>query len=346
MQASARASPAGAPRENRDVSTLPPSVRAVRTAVRRLLESDAVAPFRHAPVAVACSGGADSLALAAATAQVARGRPVHGLVVDHQLQSGSAEVAQRAAEQLRWLGCAAVRVLPVRVTGAGGMEAAARRERYAALRRACPEGGLVLLGHTLDDQAESVLLGLGRGSGARSLAGMRSCDPPWARPLLELRRETTAAACAAAGLTPWQDPHNSDSRFTRVRLRTEVLPLLDEVLRGGVHQALGRTARQLREDADALDHWADDVRCRASSGQRLDARVLAAYPAALRRRVLRDWLRSRGVGELTDTHLREADRLIGDWRGQGGHNLPGDFVIRREHGTLLVAGADRKPLNG
>ena len=304
------------------------------------------AEYRTAPLAVACSGGADSLALAAAAVHEARNREVHGLVVDHGLQAGSAAVAERAAEQLRASGCTAVRVLPVEVTGSGGMEAAARRARYAALRRARPEGSLVLLGHTLDDQAESVLLGLGRGSGARSLAGMRAWSPPWVRPLLGVRRETTAAACAALGLQPWQDPHNADARFARVRLRTEALPLLDGILRGGVHAALGRTAEQLREDADALDAWAADTLVRVTTAGGLDALALARCPAALRRRVLRDWLRGHGAGALTDAHLRAADRLVGDWRGQGGHTLPGGLVVRRKHGTLLVEGADRKPPNG
>ena len=106
------------------------------------------------------------------------------------------------------------------VDGGGGLEAAARRARYGALRAARPHpDSPVLLGHTLDDQAETVLLGLGRGSGARSLAGMRTWDPPWLRPLLGLRRADTAAACRSQGLTFWDDPHNVDPRFTRVRLR-------------------------------------------------------------------------------------------------------------------------------
>ncbi|GAA4836776.1 tRNA lysidine(34) synthetase TilS [Saccharopolyspora rosea] len=322
-------------------------MHAVRGAVRRLLASAAAAPFRGAPLVVACSGGPDSLALAAAAAHVARreGVAVRGLVVDHGLQAGSDEVADRTAAQLAELGCPA-RVIPVRVAGGGGPEAAARRARYAALARERPEGSLVLLGHTLDDQAETVLLGLGRGSGPRSVAGMRPVDPPWARPFLDVRRATTVAACDALGLVPWRDPHNADARFTRVRLRTEVLPLLEEVLQGGVAPALARTARQLREDADALDELAAGVRSQVEVDGGLDARALAAHPAALRRRVLRSWLLDAGVAELSDEHLRAADRLIGEWRGQGGHALPGDFVVRRAHGTLLVEAAVRKPPNG
>ncbi|MBB5153963.1 tRNA lysidine(34) synthetase TilS [Saccharopolyspora phatthalungensis] len=323
-----------------------PAVSAVRTAVRRLLGSAAAAPFRGEPLVVACSGGADSLALAAAASHAARhgGIAVHGLVVDHGLQAGSADVAVRAAEQLRELGCSA-RVIKVEVGTGGGVEAAARHARYTALRDERPPGSLVLLGHTLDDQAETVLLGLGRGSGARSISGMRAVDPPWARPFLGIRRATTEAACAALGLEPWQDPHNSDSRFTRVRLRTEVLPLLEDVLQGGVREALARTARQLREDADALDVMAAEVQSRVEVRGALDAVALKEVPGALRRRVLRSWLLERGIPEITDEHLRAADSLVAEWRGQGGPALPGDFVLRRAHGTLLVEAAGRKPPN-
>ncbi|GAB2652082.1 tRNA lysidine(34) synthetase TilS [Saccharopolyspora gloriosae] len=308
----------------------------VRSAVRGFLA--ATAEVRDAPLVVACSGGADSLALAAATAHCARKQElrVRARVVDHGLQDGSAEVAARAADQLARLGFADVAVLAARVTGPGGPEAAARRARYAELDRARPAGAAVLLGHTLDDQAETVLLGLGRGSGARSIAGMRPWDRPWARPLLGVSRDTTVRACAEAGLRPWQDPHNGESRFTRVRLRTEVLPLLEDVLQGGVASALARTARQLREDADALDEVAATVRAQVERGAELDAAALAAHPPAVRRRVLRGWLLERGVAELSDAHLRAADALAGAWRGQGPRALPGGFVLRRAHGRLQV----------
>ncbi|MGM1060951.1 tRNA lysidine(34) synthetase TilS [Saccharothrix sp. Mg75] len=294
-------------------------VAEVRTAVRRFLDE-----HRPERVAVAVSGGADSLALAAVTARLTEARAV---VVDHGLQDGSAEVAERAARTCRDLGLAAeVRV--VEVTGPGGPEAAARRARYAALR---PERGLVLLGHTRDDQAETVLLGLGRGSGPRSIAGMRPHDPPWGRPLLGVSRVTTAAACAELGLVPWHDPHNDDPRFTRVRLRHEVLPLLEDVLNGGVADALARTAAQLREDNDALDELAQ-----AFDGDCCAVVEVEHLPTALRRRVLRRWLLQEDVPELSDSHLRRVDALVSDWRGQGGVWLPGGFVARRAHGRLQV----------
>jgi tRNA(Ile)-lysidine synthase len=307
----------------------------VRAAVRRFLAAHQTGDA----VAVACSGGADSLALAAATVHCAGrlGLAVHGLVVDHQLQPGSRAVAQTAAQALRRLGCTAVRVLQITVDGPGGPEAAARRVRYAALRAAAPAGALVLLGHTVDDQAETVLLGLGRGSGPRSVAGMRELDPPWGRPLLGVRRAVTAAACAALDLTPWADPHNADPRFRRVRLRTEALPLLEEVLAGGVAQALARTAGQLQEDLDLLDEQAGALLAAARRDTDLEVAALAQAPAALRRRVLRRWLLDAGVAELTDAHLRAADDLIGRWSGQGAVRLPGAVELFRAHGRLHVS---------
>lgn len=323
-----------------------PAIAAVRTAVGAFLRSAGLASTelasaeRARELCVAVSGGADSLALAEAAAFVGgrAGLAVRALVVDHGLQAGSAETAAKAANTARELGAHTAEVLTVRVEGAGGPEAAARRARYRALRSALPGGhGLVLLGHTLDDQAETVLLGLGRGSGPRSVAGMRPHDPPWGRPLLGVTRATTRQACRALGVEPWHDPHNDDPRFTRVRLRTEVLPLLEDVLSGGVAASLARTAAQLREDTEALDTLSGDVYLRAFTEDGLDVAVLATEPPALRRRVLRRWLLDSGVRELTDAHLRSVDALIGNWRGQGGVWLPGDLVAARTHGRLCVA---------
>ena len=309
-------------------------VAEVRVAVRRALEAAAIGP--EVPLVVACSGGADSLALAAATAhRSVRGtRPVLAAVVDHGLQSGSAERAVETVRILRTFGVPAT-VWPVTVTGGGGMEAAARRARYAALRAARPNADApVLLGHTLDDQAETVLLGLGRGSGARSLAGMRPWNPPWLRPLLTVRRATTVAVCAELGLPVWDDPHNSEPRFTRVRLRHEVLPLLEQVLAGGVAEALARTAAQLGEDDCALDVWAARVLEKAAKEDGLDVTVLADCPASVRRRVLREWFNAEGVPSLTDAHLRSGEELVSNWRGQGSVALPGGFQLRRRHERL------------
>lgn len=316
-------------------------VARTRQAVRQLLSA-----CPDSDVAVAVSGGADSLALAAATSYVAarRGLTVHGLIVDHQLQAGSADVAAAACKQLHGLGIDDVRVLTVTVTGRGGPEAAARKARYTALRSA--GFPLVLLGHTLDDQAETVLLGLGRGSGPRSVAGMRDLDPPWARPFLSVPRVTTVAACEVLGLTVWDDPHNVDPAYTRVRLRREVLPLLEDVLQGGVAPALARTAAQLRDDTEALDTLSARLLEAALAEGELDAAVLAAEPPALRRRALRRWLLDAGVPELTDAHLRSVDALISGWRGQGAVWLPGNFAAERARGRLRVTACPERSGRG
>ncbi|TDH56302.1 tRNA lysidine(34) synthetase TilS [Mycobacterium eburneum] len=263
---------------------------------------------------VGLSGGPDSLALTAVAAGML---PTTALVVDHGLQPDSADVAATATDQAVALGCADARVLRVRVGTDGGPEAAARAARYRALD-AARGNDPVLLGHTLDDQAETVLLGLGRGSGARSLAGMRPHDPPWCRPLLAVRRATTHAACAELGLTAWRDPHNTDHRFTRTRLRTEVLPLLEDVLGGGVAAALARTATALREDTDLIDTLVAQALAAAATGDGLDAAALAGLPGPIRRGAIRSWLLSGGATGLTDQQIRGVDRLVTGWRGQGG----------------------------
>jgi tRNA(Ile)-lysidine synthase len=314
-----------------------PAVDELRRAVRTAL-AGLDAATRAAPPLVACSGGADSLALLAAAVAVRRPAdpPVHAAVVDHGLQEGSARRARATADLAESLGARAA-VHPVRVTGDGGPEAAARRARYAALRAARPHpDSPVLLGHTLDDQAETVLLGLGRGSGARSLAGMREWDPPWLRPLLGVRRAVTRAACAAQRLPVWDDPHNADPRFTRVRLRHEVLPLLEDVLAGGVAAALARTAVQLREDSDALDALARALVATARDGGALAVAAVAPAPPAVRRRALREWLSQAGVSGLTDRHLRAADAVTSSPPGPGAVALPGGLELVRQRGRLLL----------
>ncbi len=291
----------------------------------------AVEAVATGPLLVACSGGADSLALAAGAAVVGRrrGLPVRAVVVDHGLQAGSDRVAARVAGQLETLGLPASVVAVGVAEGGGGLEAEARRARYAALAAAATAGEQILLGHTLDDQAETVLLGLARGSGTRSLAGMAAVRGPFVRPLLGLRRADTAAACAELGLEPWHDPHNSDPRFARSRVRDRVLPLLEAELGPGIAEALARTARLARADADLLDELAATWRA-DHPADRLDAAGLAELPPALRHRVLRDWLAENGARDLAETHLLAASALVTDWRGQGPLDLPGVRVGRRD----------------
>ncbi|MBJ7287613.1 tRNA lysidine(34) synthetase TilS, partial [Williamsia sp.] len=257
-------------------------------------------------VCVGLSGGADSLALTAGA--VHAGLSVTALVVDHDLQAGSEAVARTAAAHARALGASAT-VVRVEVGAGGGPEGAARRARYDALD-SMRSGRPVLLAHTLDDQAETVLLGLARGSGPRSIAGMVGWAAPWGRPLLELRRSTTVAACAELGVTPHVDPHNSDPRFTRSRLRTEVLPLLEDVLQGGVASALARTATQLRADSDLLDDLAARTFGVAARGDRLAADALADTASPIRRRVVRRWVIANGATEPTERLILALEELL------------------------------------
>lgn len=287
---------------------LNPAVARARRAVQRTVDS-ALGPQTGDGTAlplvlVGCSGGADSLALAAATAHLLRrGRlRVGAVVVDHQLQEGSAEVASRTAATLRGMGLDPVHVQCVHVTRTGtGPEMAARLARYEAFRAVAERTGAaaVLLGHTRDDQSETVLLGLTRGSGTRSLSGMPASlvrdGVLYLRPLLNVTRAETETVCEAEGLQPWLDPSNADTALTRSRIRHEVLPFLESQLGPGVARALARTASVLGADADYLEAQAaaayDDARVQvagaaASSSVVLDGAVLQQMPAALRRRVL------------------------------------------------------------
>ena len=300
-----------------------PAVAAVRRAVR---------PFVARPL-VACSGGADSLALAAAVAFEAPGRAAL-VTVDHGLQDGSAEQARRVAALGYELGFDPVEIVAVDVGTTGGREAAARTARYAALDAAAEALDRdLLLGHTLDDQAETVLLGLGRGSGPRSIAGMRARTGRHCRPFLGLRRATTEAACRALGLDHWDDPHNDDRTLQRVRLRREVLPLLEDVLQGGVAEALARTASQLQDDDDALSAAATALL--PHDRRELDVTALAEVPRAVRTRVLRQWALAGGAAEVTAEHVERMDALITGWRGQGRIDLPGGVGVRRRSDRLV-----------
>jgi len=318
---------------------LDPAVAAVRLAVRRALEdlggSDPV------PVLVACSGGADSVALLAATVFEARRTHWHvvGVTVDHGLQPGSADRAAAVVAQMAALGAHQSVAVQVEVRRSGqGLEAAAREARYAALAEVAQRerSDVVLLGHTLDDQAETVLLGLARGSGGRSLAGMRRHSPPFRRPLLDVTRAQTEAACRSERIDFWSDPHNEDPRFTRARVRHAVLPVLERELGPGVSAALARTADQLREDADALDTEADRALCEARTPTGLVIAALEQLPTAVRRRVLRRAAVEAGSppSELFRVHVLAIDELVHSYSGQRWVELPGHVRVIREHGEL------------
>ncbi|WP_377640289.1 tRNA lysidine(34) synthetase TilS [Oryzobacter terrae] len=318
-----------------------PAVAAVRVAVRASLADLDPADL----VLVACSGGADSLALADGLAFVAaeQGRPAGAVVVDHGLQDGSAAVARAAAATLRGLGLDPVEVVTVAVTPSSGegVEAAARTARYAALDEAAARLGaaVVLLGHTRDDQAEQVLLGLVRGSGARSLGGMPAARDHHRRPLLRTPREQTRAACEAEGLAWWDDPMNEDPAFTRVRAR-RALADLERDLGPGVPAALARTADLLREDADHLDGLADTAVAALGPGP-WPVEDVAHLPRAVRTRVWRRLLVAAGApaGQVSARHAEACDRLLTGWHGQGPVHAPGDLRVARIDGRVTIAPA-------
>ncbi|WP_326807832.1 MULTISPECIES: tRNA lysidine(34) synthetase TilS [unclassified Streptomyces] len=325
----------------------------------------AAAPSDAPLVLVACSGGADSTALASALAFEAPrlGLRAGGVTVDHGLQPGSDERAQDVAERLADLGLTPVESVAVRVGRTNtGPEAAARDARYAALDEVAERLGAaaVLLGHTRDDQAETVLLGLARGSGTRSLSGMAAVSGPrgrYRRPFLGVDRQSTRKACMVQSLPVWDDPHNADPAYTRSRVRHEALPALEKALGKGVVEALARTAQLSRDDADALDAWTEDAERTvlhtedpespggpgaqgAVPGLRreLDTARLYALPPAVRRRVLRRAAIEAGApaGSLFARHIEEMDRLITAWRGQRALNLPGRVEASRQGGRLVI----------
>ena len=310
-----------------------PAVAAVRNAVRASIADLA----RGDLVLAACSGGPDSVALAAALAFAAprMGLRAGGVTVDHGLQDGSGSRAASVVSVLSGLGLDPVRGVAVTVSAGGGPEAAARTARYDALAKMAAELGAaaVLLGHTLDDQAETVLLGLARGSGPRSLAGMPRRRGIFRRPLLGVRRPVTAAACEALGLEPWQDPHNADRRFARVRIRLDALPALEAALGPGVPEALARTADQLRADAELLESISSE-RSRADSP--LPVSSLAGMPGAVRTRVLRSAALAAGcpAGALTAGHVARLEELVTDWHGQRWVDLPGGVRASRRSGQV------------
>lgn len=321
--------------------SLHPSVAAVRHAVRRGLAD--LAP--GARLVVAGSGGADSMALVSATVFEGRelGWYVVGATVDHGLQEGSAERAAAVVAQLARMGVDETVAARATVDAPGvGPEAAARTARYALLDeiRERFDAEAVLLGHTRDDQAETVLLGLARGSGGRAIAGMRRAFDGYRRPLLDVAHDDTVTACQVEGIEVWDDPHNADPSYTRVRVRERVLPVLEDELGPGVAEALARTADMLRPDMELLDAYAEESLADATAEGGLSVEVLTGLPPAIRTRVLRLAALMAGApsGELFHQHVLAMDALVTDWHGQKWVDLPGRLRAVRRDGVLLLEG--------
>ena len=303
---------------------------ALRSAVRAALEKFSAGDV----ILVAVSGGADSLALA----EVAKiegeklALKVIGVTIDHQLQNGSAEQAKKVSTQIS-IPCIIEKV-EVKITD--GLESSARRARYAALEKCARENNAVavLLGHTKDDQAETVLLGLTRGSGARSLSGMSEASGIYVRPFLEITRQQTLKACAELKLEPWNDPHNDDESFLRVKVRKNVLPVMESELGPGIKDALTRSAKLLRDDADALDQIAMEF---WQSDKSLEVEQLTKLSKAVRTRVLRLALFERGITQLSAEQVGQVEALISNWKGQGEVSLPSGVKVSRISGRLTLS---------
>ena len=299
---------------------------------------------------VAVSGGPDSMALAAAAAFEGprAGIRVGAVIVEHGLQEITKLVAENTAKTLRDWGSDPVEIRAVVVGTDGGPEAAARSARYAALETARQESGarFVMLGHTLNDQAETVLLGLARGSGAKSVAGMNPVGETYLRPMLELTRETTVAFCADSGIEVWNDPHNEDPRYLRVRVRNEILPMLEDVLGPGVAQALARTAEQVRHDAAALDALAMARFVTHANvlptAVELPVDKLDGLAEGIRVRVLKIAIETVG-GQPTATTLATVTQLVTDWHGQKTLTLPGARVERTGQKLVFRSAKTLKP---
>ena len=310
----------------------------IRLAVRSELEDIAAGDS----VLVAASGGADSSALAAALLLECKTKSIKviALIIDHGLQKNSADVTHETKRTLTKIGYENIEIRRVTVEITDGLEASARRARYQALSDVANSHNAVavFLGHTKDDQAETVLLGLSRGSGSRSLSGMAARVDRYRRPLLSITRAQTEAACEEAGIKYWQDPHNQSMEFTRVRVREVVLPTMEKEIGPGISDALARSAKLLRDDADALDYLSEEIFSKLDPAS-LEISKLESQPRAIRTRILRRAIYLAGApqGSLSAEHIEPVEALITAWKGQGPISLPGGVTVARISGRLSLS---------
>jgi tRNA(Ile)-lysidine synthase len=312
------------------------AVPAVRNAVRTWLKNYEAGDT----ILVAVSGGADSLALAHALSIESKefAISVIGVTVDHQLQEQSGAQAEKVELQLKQFGVECI-IKKVTVNLKDGLEASARKARYEALQEVAKEKNAVavFLGHTRDDQAETVLLGLARGSGTRSLSGMAHHNGLYVRPLLEVTRIQNEQYCEELKLKYWNDPHNQNPEFSRVRVRNDALPALEKSIGPGIAEALARSAHLLRDDADALDHWAKREEIHLDLAD-LECVHLEQLPRAIRTRIIRAAVYAAGApaGTVSMEHVSAVEALICAWSGQGALNLPGGVKVERISGRLSL----------
>ena len=304
--------------------------------VRPLLATVAVGDT----VLVGVSGGADSLALAIVLFREAQEREIKVIpvVLNHNLQGGSRAIAEAAAERLRAMGYNEVIIRDLTVVVTDGMESSARRARYEEFERLLAEksASALFLAHTHNDQAESVLLGLVRGSGGKSLSGMAPINGRYLRPFLSITREETEEICRENSVEFWIDPHNNQLEFARVKIRNELLPHFEELLGPGIADALVRSATLLRQDGEALDQLAAEA---TAANPELDCANLAKLPVAIRSRLLRGAIYAAGApsGSISADHVAPVEALVTDWHGQGQISLPGGVKVERISGRLSLS---------
>jgi tRNA(Ile)-lysidine synthase len=307
---------------------------------------------RGARVLVAVSGGPDSLCLLHALVRLQRLLAIDPICVhfDHALRKGSSEDAEYVRRQARRLGAPFVlRRATSRPAKGDSVEAWARTVRYEALTEVLEErgGGVVAVGHTADDQAETVLLALLRGGGLEAISGMKPVSGPLVRPLLETTREETEAFCRSLGLRPRRDPMNERAAFMRVGIRSRVIPRLERALGRNLRSTLARSATLLQRDAEFLDQLAAAARPElvATSGPdevllRRD-RLAGLAPAIVGRIVRRAML---DLGTLPEAGHVDAVIGLGDARRGQSIALPGGLLARREREYVRLSRPSPRPV--
>lgn len=296
-----------------------PNFLAIRRAVRGV--------GTPSPV-IGLSGGADSLALVAAA--VAEDLSPHAVIIDHQLQKGSGDVARKAQGIVESLGATA-EIIAVTVAP-GNLEAMAREARYAALSDvANARNASLWVAHTADDQAETFLMSALRGHAT----GMKTQDGNLVRPLLALRRAQTLGACHELGIDVWNDPMNHDTAFLRVALRKDLIPRLSELVGGDAVTSLARAAAASAQEKSFVAAAAGDLGKRSE----LDAKRLAGLDPAVRRQVIVDFLHHNNL-TVSAVIVDSVDALVKNWRGQGGVACGGNSAKRlevvRKNGKIFI----------
>lgn len=316
-----------------------PNFLQVRTALRAAMQRQRQ---DHPQFIIAVSGGPDSLALAAAAAAEKLDASV--VSIDHGLQEGSREVSERAIAQVRQWGLDG-EVVPVTVakesakdsvkdSAEQSLEAAARHARYQTLGEIAGDRP-ILLAHTGDDQAETLLLGLLRGKASAMREVSDYQGHTLLRPLLPIRREHTVGACTELGVAAWNDPHNADVAFRRVAIRRRVLPLLDEIVGGDASAPLMQAAELIREDEDYLQQLAALPHESGATPEPPSLEIAALGPRPLARRAIAEFLHRHGA-QVTARTLAASIALIDDWHGQGAVSVGNRLELARQTGKLVL----------